>query len=208
MEHVYVIKRYDLFDSAFPHGFLPRHRSDFEVPVEKLIERAAKKGFFIERRQAESDSLFKQIIPYCLVLNGELVYLLKRFGKQGEARLHNKLSIGVGGHINPVDTEQDVLEAGRLRELNEELLLDGTHSSCVVGIINDESNPAGSVHFGIVYAAWPENGRVSVREPEMMEGVFAPWSEVRRMATSGGFNFETWSQLILERVESIVSLMP
>jgi predicted NUDIX family phosphoesterase len=208
MEHVYVVKRYDLFDAAFPHGFLRQHSSDFELPVEKLVERAARRGFFIERRQAEIDSSFKQVIPYCLVLNGDSVYLLKRFGKQGESRLHNKLSVGVGGHINPVDTEHDILETGRLRELNEELLLDGDHSSCAVGIINDESNPVGSVHFGIVYAVRPENGRVLVREPNMMEGSFKPWPEVRRMALSGDFNFETWSQLILERVDSPSGLVP
>lgn len=201
MEHVYVVRRYDLFDLAFPHGFLRYDDCSFEPRVAELVERVRKHGFFIERKRAENDSSYKQVIPYCVVLNGESVFLLKRFGKQGESRLHNKLSIGIGGHINPVDTECDILETGRVRELNEELLLEQTHTSKVVGIVNDESNPVGSVHFGIVYFVRVDKGHVSVREPELMEGAFKPWSEVRQMALSGDFNFETWSQLILERVE-------
>ncbi|MDQ7780050.1 MAG: hypothetical protein RDV41_10120 [Planctomycetota bacterium] len=206
MEHVYVVKRYDLFDLSFPHGFLRYDDSSFELAIEKIIERASKHGFFVERRQAEQDSSFKQIIPYCLVLNGDNVLLLKRFGKQGESRLHNKLSIGVGGHINPIDRAQSILEAGRERELNEELVIEGPCAVDVVGIINDEANAVGSVHFGIVYAVRPNVGVVAVREPDMMEGAFRPWREVRQMAVSGNHNFETWSQLILKAVEAPTSL--
>jgi len=35
MEFVYVIKRFDLFDLAFPHGF----RRPWEVPLDDWIER-------------------------------------------------------------------------------------------------------------------------------------------------------------------------
>ena len=39
----------------------------------------------------------------------------------GDARLHGKASIGVGGHLNPVDDGEDALMAGLRREWAEEL---------------------------------------------------------------------------------------
>ena len=107
MEFVYVVKRYDLFDLSFPHGFAGLddgpdrrgHSRQFATWTGRIRE----KGFFVERRWAEHDSSFKQVIPYTVVTHGDEVLLLKRLEQGGEARLHGKLSIGVGGHINPVD---------------------------------------------------------------------------------------------------------
>src|SRR5678815_2630551 len=68
MEFVYVVKRYDLFDRSFPHGFVTEPDA-----VAEWTRRIRERGFFLERRQAEQDSSFKQIIPYTLVLHGEQV---------------------------------------------------------------------------------------------------------------------------------------
>ena len=121
MEFVFVVKRYDLFDLEFPHGF----QTADEAGLPELLSRAREKGFFVERRYTETDSSFKQIIPYCLVTCGDSVFLLRRTKKGGEARLHGRLSVGVGGHINPVDEEVgDVVEAGAERELDEEIIVE------------------------------------------------------------------------------------
>src|SRR5678816_1152626 len=81
MEFVYVVKRYDLFDRSFPHGFVTEPDA-----VAEWTLRIRERGFFLERRQAEQDSSFKQIIPYTLVLHGEQVLLLRRLAQGGEAR--------------------------------------------------------------------------------------------------------------------------
>ena len=59
------------------------------------------------RPEMEEDPSYRQIIPYVVLTRGDEVLVLRRLKKGGEKRLHGLLSIGVGGHINPVD------EAGR-----------------------------------------------------------------------------------------------
>ncbi|MBI1854000.1 MAG: hypothetical protein HYR85_26985 [Planctomycetes bacterium] len=205
MEFVYVVKRYDLFELSFPHGFVACSEAPGEVA--SWVERIRERGFFIERRAAERDSSFKQIIPYCLVTTGEDLFLLHRFGTQGEKRLHDKLSIGVGGHINPVDVgpDADVLDAGSQRELLEELRFETGFRREVIGIINDESTSVGSVHFGIVYRVRAENRDVSVRETDQMGGGFRPLAEMRQTFERERPRFETWSSLILDRIDDALA---
>lgn len=204
MEFVYVVKRYDLFDLHFPHGFVTGLEPNGGWSRETLLKRIRERGFFIERRRAEEDSGFKQIIPYCVVRNGEDVLLLKRLAAQGEKRLHNKMSIGVGGHINPIDGEGDLLDLGCERELAEEIAIGGPHKKRVVGFINDDATRVGSVHFGVVYRVDLADRAAEVREKGMMEGALTTVGEVRKLA-AGGADFETWSALVLDRIEDVLA---
>ena len=203
MEFVYVVKRYDLFDRSFPHGFVAAPE-----PVAQWTRRIREKGFYLERRQAELDSSFKQIIPYTLVLHGDEVLVLRRLAKGGEARLHGKLSIGVGGHINPVDGDGqaasgsvDVLDAGCRRELEEEITIRCPYTLQPVGVINDDASDVGSVHFGLVNVARCETADVDIRESDVLEGRFVSRSELAELARTEGGRFETWSALIIERLD-------
>ena len=202
MEFVYVVKRYDLFALHFPHGFITGQEPNGWAR-DGLLQRIRERGFFLERRKAEEDSGFKQIIPYCVVRHGGDLFLLRRLPTQGEKRLHNKLSIGVGGHINPVDREGDLLDLGCERELAEEVAIPGKIKKRVVGFINDDATAVGSVHFGVVYRVDLPDREVEVREKGMMEGALTPVSEVRRMA-AGGADFETWSALVLARIDEVL----
>jgi predicted NUDIX family phosphoesterase len=204
MEFVYVVKRYDLFDLHFPHGFITGREPVGGWAHEMLLRRIRERGFFIERRRAEEDSTFKQIIPYCVVRHEEDVLLLRRLKTQGEKRLHNKLSIGVGGHINPVDVEGDLLELGCEREMVEEIAIGGRYRKRVVGFINDDATAVGSVHFGVVYRVDLEDRSVQVREAKMMEGSLTPIAEVRHLAATGA-EFETWSFLVLSRIDDVLA---
>ncbi len=205
MEFVYVVKRYDLFDLHFPHGFVTGTEPDGGWSRDILLQRIRERGFFLERRKAEEDSSFKQIIPYCVVRHGSDVLLLKRLGTQGEKRLHHKLSIGVGGHINPVDREGDLLDLGCERELAEEVAIGGRYAKRAAGFINDDASAVGSVHFGVVYRVDLEAPSVEVREKGMMEGRLTAAAELRRMAAEGA-NFETWSALVLARLDDILKM--
>ena len=199
MEFVYVVKRYDLFDLAFPHGF--HGGGEGEDSLSTYLERIRGKGFFMERRACETDSRFKQIIPYNIIAHEDRVLLLRRSAGQGEARLHHKFSIGVGGHINPVDAEEGrdkVLERGCLREISEEIRIDEPFEPRPVGVINDESNPVGSVHFGVVFLVRLAEGRVRVRETSMMTAEFRAAEEIRRMAAEKQEAFESWSSLTVK----------
>ena len=194
MEFVYVVKRYDLFDLEFPHGF---HAGKTDDNFPKYLQRIRDKGFFIERRQSEKDSAFKQVIPYALVSHENRILVLKRTRSQGEARLHDKLSIGVGGHINPVDESDDLLREACVREIEEEIVIEEPFEPLPVGLINDESNPVGSVHFGVVYWVKLNSGLVRVNETSMMSAEFMEIGELHEMARKKESDFETWSSLII-----------
>ena len=212
MEFVYVVKRYDLFDRSFPHGFVTEPDA-----VAEWTRRIRERGFFLERRQAEQDSSFKQIIPYTLVLHGEQVLLLRRLSKGGEARLHGKLSIGVGGHINPIDgvvpgaaggaanSGGDLLDAGCRRELEEEIEIRCPYALAPVGIINDDASDVGSVHFGLVNVARCERPDVGIREADMLEGHFVGRAELEELARTERGRLETWSALIIERLDAALA---
>ena len=68
----------------------------------KLLDPA--RHFFMDRAAAEKDPSHKQLIPYCVFRCGNRILHYTRGKTGGESRLHAKISIGVGGHVNPVDT--------------------------------------------------------------------------------------------------------
>src|SRR4030095_16162199 len=113
MEFVFVFPRPALFPDFYPHGLV--RFQDAPAAETSCVSRAAfeaalaREGFFVERAVAERTPSWKQIIPYTLVQCGERVLLTRRTKGGGEARLHDKHSIGIGGHINPVDLEQGTL---------------------------------------------------------------------------------------------------
>jgi predicted NUDIX family phosphoesterase len=200
MEFVYVVKRYDLFDLSFPHGFVSSAESAERVRT--WVDRIRERGFFVERRHAERDSSLKQIIPYSVVRNGGgEVFLLRRLKGGEEKRLHDKLSIGVGGHVNPGDEKGDIsiVEACCRRELEEELEIGGEFRTEPVGVINDESNDVGSVHFGLVFAVDTTDARVAVRETHLLHGEFVTSEALLEQWRAARARFESWSDLILER---------
>jgi len=215
MEFVLVVKRYDLFDRSFPHGFVAKGEDDGAASgcaVARWTERIRVNSFFVERRHAESDSSLKQVIPYTMVMHGDEILLLKRLDAGGEARLHGKLSIGVGGHINPVDSEGgeeiarvDVLDAGCRRELEEEIEIRSPYTLEPVGAINDDASDVGSVHFGLVNIAHCETADVAIRETDMLEGSFVSRATLADIAAKEPERFETWSAQIISRLDELLA---
>ena len=206
MEFVLVVPRARLFDDRYPHGFEPFRPGDRE----RLLERVREHGFFVERRHAERDPMLKQVIPYALLDRGDDVFLMRRLPRGGEARLHGKLSVGVGGHVNPVDGAADALDAldaGLRREVAEEVEVEGPWEASPVGLINDDATPVGAVHFGLVYRVRVE-GEVRVREQDALEGSFSPRSEVLARLARERERFETWSALLLDRLDEAVPAIP
>src|SRR5213596_3674058 len=90
------------------------------------------RSFFIARDVAERSPQYKQIIPYVIIRCGEDYFVLQRTARQTEARLHHKVSLGIGGHINPGYTLLDGLE----KELGEEVDVDTDFKLDFKGILN------------------------------------------------------------------------
>jgi predicted NUDIX family phosphoesterase len=207
MEFVLVVARAKLFDLSTPHGFVAA-AVDRKAAAERLA-RIRAHGFFVERRAAEQDASWKQVIPYVVVRRGDSLLLLERKGKQGEARLHGKLSIGVGGHVNPVDGDggstADLLLQGLRRELTEELDVRGRLDLRAAGFLNDDSTDVGAVHFGLVAVADAREAEVAIRETELMDGRFVPRAELLELHRSQRARFETWSSLLIDQLDLVLA---
>jgi predicted NUDIX family phosphoesterase len=167
-----------------------------DAALDEMRDAVAAQGRFLDRPIAEANPAFKQLIPYVVVRSGELVFLMERTDGGGDARLHHKASIGVGGHLNPVDGEADPLDAGLRREWGEELIADWQPRFRLIGILNDDANPVGSVHLGIVYEVQAEGRDLAVREHEKLTGRWAGPAELAAAAE----RLETWSRLVAEHL--------
>jgi predicted NUDIX family phosphoesterase len=167
-----------------------------ELAMVALRAVVATYGRFMDRPLAEEDPAFKQLIPYVVVRDGPLVYLMERTAAGGDPRLHGKASIGVGGHLNPVDEGEDPLTDGLRREWSEELVADWEPEFRLVGLLNDDSNPVGSVHLGVVFEVEADGRPVDVRERDKLTGRFATSAEVR----AAWDWLETWSRLVARRL--------
>lgn len=190
-EQILVVPRRRLLDEPV-HGFLSGH-------VKYYLDRVRAHGTFRRRSDVEQDSSMKQIIPYLIVRHGSRVFQFQRSSAGGEAKLHGKYSIGVGGHINRTDVEgfADVVAAGLRRELKEELIIEGKWRARLVGVLNDDSNPVGRVHFGLVHVVEVDTSAIVVRESGALSGQLADPREVRGLRD----HMETWSQLILDAAD-------
>lgn len=151
-------------------------------------------GRYLDRSAAEDDPSHKQLIPYVMVRDGERVFLMHRTDAGGDPRLHGKASIGVGGHLNPVDEGEDPLLAGLRREWDEELETGWDPEFRLVGLLNDDSNPVGAVHLGVVFTVEAAGRPVAVREREKLVGAFASAAEIEASRD----RLETWSRLVAE----------
>ncbi len=146
---------------------------------------------FRVRVDAEDDPSWKQLIPYLVLRDGARVFLMRRTRAGADARLHDRYTIGVGGHVNPGD---EGLEGALLREWREELDAPFDPDIRLVGLLNDDSDPVGAVHLGIVFEADAAGRPVAIRETHKLAGAFAGPGEL--WAAYDGM--ETWSQLLLE----------
>lgn len=192
MEKVLVVKTEKL--AKFISGRTGLLTEDREAMLDIIINEHE----FIDRPAAEEDPSYKQIIPYVVLTRKGLVFATRRLNKGGESRLHGKVSIGIGGHINPVDEtdRRSVLMKGLERELDEEVYIQRRGELMPRGFINDDGNGVGAVHLGLCFSMEVE-GEVSVKETEKLSGGWMSLQELR-----GEFdNMETWSQIALAVAE-------
>ena len=119
---------------------------------------------------------------------------MRRTKAGGDARLHDRFSIGVGGHLNPGDGD---LAGGLRREWREELVADFEPEFQLIGLLNDDTTEVGSVHLGAVYVADSGGRPVAIRETDKLAGEFAEPAEVAAVVD----RMETWSALVFEHLE-------
>lgn len=158
-------------------------------------------AFFMDREQAEQDPSHKQIIAYGIFSHNGRILHYTRGNAGGEARLHDKGSLGIGGHINPIDfqgREQglDTYMAGVEREVQEELNFGCSYRQRVIGVINDDSNDVGAVHLGVVHLFELDGTDVTSNEDAISNIRFLSVEELSEEPVFG--KLETWSQLCIQ----------
>lgn len=151
---------------------------------------------FMPRNEAEYNFDFKQVIPYVIIRNANEYLLLKRTSQQTEKRLHNKYSLGIGGHINPAPSipEKNIITNGLYRELGEEISLNDPGKLQFIGVINDERNSVSKVHLGLLYLLETRSSKYQILETEKMT---AQWVTKDRLVDYYD-SLETWSQIVYD----------
>lgn len=170
-------------------------------------------AYFCDRARAEKDESLRQIIPYVIFKHDRAVFSYVRGKGADEKRLKGNRSIGIGGHINPVDTTSvdvsldfNAYRRALAREINEEIefFAVGAHDQPKpIAFINDNSNPVGRVHLGIVHLCELPSKCVRRKEEQISESGFLPLTELDRHSipqTGGGKReqLESWSLLCVD----------
>jgi len=186
-EAVLVVPR-----SAVPHGCQWRGVRKIDLTV--LLALIGRTGEYRPRPEMEQDPAWKQVIPYLILRDGDQYFLMRRTRAGADQRLHDRWSIGVGGHLNPGDGD---LLAGLRREWAEELEAAFEPEFTFVGLLNDDDTDVGRVHLGAVFVADAAGRSVSIRETDKLDGRFATRDDVA--AVHDGL--ESWSVLVFDHLE-------
>jgi len=188
-ERVLVIPTERFRAAGYFHGFRPAD----DAFLAAILDPAAFQ--FRPRREVETDPGFKQLIPYVVLRHGDDLFHYRRGSAGTETRLRALRSVGIGGHVSEADAAggADVYHTGMLRELFEEVRIEGAWTDRFLGFINDDRTPVGSVHLGVVHVFDLDRPDASSREDALADAGFAPLAELAASADE----FETWSQFVL-----------
>ena len=163
---------------------------------------------FMLRSRVENDPSLKQLIPYVLMICDGKCLSYVRGTRAGETRLVGKGSIGIGGHINPIDdlplldtSLRDAYDAAVEREVAEEVNVDASYTDRIVALLNDDSTEVGEVHLGIVHLWELDAPNVTKREQMITQLAFESPTELAKARDT----FETWSTLCLDNLGEMIS---
>ena len=194
-EQILVVNRKELFNNEENHfyGFIEKN----DEKTKKIIDTF--ESYEVKRRgDMEEDPNYKQLIG-CVLLKDEVtgeVLVYKRLVGGGEARLHGKASVGIGGHMNEVEgkTIFEMLKINAARELNEEVGVseeEALNNLHFIGLINDDKTEVGQVHVGVVYECKVDKQRVEVKEDDTLVIKWMTGEEAKAEE-----NYETWSEFL------------
>ena len=187
-----VVKKEILFQDKYFQDFLSSLEHDY-------ISKISKNYFYHQRgEELENNSSLKQIIPYVWIINPDKkeIFAYKRAsGKQNykEVRLMNKISCGIGGHIEKEDSNNPI-ENAMMRELMEEVKMKEYPKPKIIGYLNDDSNSVGRVHFGVVAIA-ETTAKVKKGDSEMAHGKFYSIKELENILSNPENEVESWTRI-------------
>ncbi|MBV9525323.1 MAG: hypothetical protein JOZ46_05855 [Candidatus Dormibacteraeota bacterium] len=189
-EDVLCVPRTTIFPDGAWHGLV-------NTGLERVLRTVRASSEYRPRSEVEDDPSLQQIIPYCVVHHphDDTYLITRRLRRSSERRLHHLYSLGIGGHVNPIDGESgDPVIGGLRREWEEEIRCPSPATARLVAALNDDSSPVSKVHLGLVFLVEPTLGFVDVREVDKLEGEALSLKAMRRHYLS----MESWSQLVFD----------
>lgn len=175
--------------------------------IEKYLSVIFKAGncIFLDRKKAEKDFKYKQLIAYVLLRYGDKIFSYIRGEYSNESRLIGKRSIGLGGHIEPIDLDdssfsQKLYIRAAQREIEEEVVIKTTFNEQIVALINDDSNSVSKVHLGIVHIWDLAKPCVQGKAKEISNGQFMTIDHLKKMYA----DLEPWSRITLSLLKEKV----
>lgn len=190
-EEILVIRKNILF--MYPEEYFEGVRNSQQC--QEILSRINGYAHFKPRSEMEQDELFLQIIPYIILKHNNTFFLYKRLSQSKESRLHEKYSLGIGGHINPQDESSNTLTKAALREIQEELHLPGEKNLKLLGFLNRNREPVDKVHFGAVFLLELNNPEVQIKESGKLQKIgFLSLQEIQQHYEQ----LEGWSQLVVD----------
>jgi predicted NUDIX family phosphoesterase len=191
-------------------GYCPIQPAVVPEALETILSAARFLPRTVSLEQGQRGLQWRQIIPYVILRRRgtDRVFVYRRPSRGGDARLRECLSVGLGGHVNPVDSPTLnppwigglILANCAERELREEVGIDSPCTMRQVGLINDESNDVGRRHLGVVCLvdtdAEPRPARLEVED--------RGWHDPRGIRTHPPDQWEGWSRILVPHMGSIV----
>jgi len=227
MKQAFVIPRTILVD----HGFMPLattgkatyHTFTSLAEFNRLAALAQAYGSFRTRggpHDVEHDQSVQQLIVYGYVRLSDGRFMLYQRGSRpgSEQRLASKVSLGIGGHMEPHDAS---LMDAFYRELAEEVAIEQnghplsftgdsrtTDVALIqqyidvrpVGLIKDERDDVGKVHLGIACCLTPKQPGLTVRiraeTDENIRSFFVTPREYRQLVKDRAIEPEGWTEIV------------
>lgn len=190
----------------------------YKITDDKFDSIIESKSFFMNRSEAENDFNHRQVIPYICVKYDQEYLLYKRLSGSGENRLHDKYSLGIGGHVNPVDSKDNLycyqlssLYNCIYREIEEELCIQTTdHISSFplknteyknpvkIGYLISNFSDVDRVHLGVVYEVILNVNPNYVKSGESDSLQIDGWYDIVRLKSNlESVNFEKWTDILI-----------
>ena len=200
---------------VFPNNWLDEHGrfQGIKENWRKMARELFRSGIltYLDRREAEIDDSWKQVLTYIMVTKGEKVLAFKRGNyNRAEEFLRGAHCIGFGGHVTMSDYglfhDNDYgIRKSAARELDEEIKLPPLdhqrvfheNSLQITGLLNDDSSKNGLRHFAFLLRyevsddpTWkaPTKNEKSITQLRWLSPNESP---------SALWLFEYWSQLCL-----------
>jgi predicted NUDIX family phosphoesterase len=198
----------------------------YAIEVDKLFSGVDKFNGFIEvdqnilvniqkntkimrRGECENDLTIKHLIPYIfLTTPTNKIFVTRRTSNQTENRLHNKASIGIGGHVGEFSNSMSIYTNvlfGAIRELNEELygvgieVLMAQHLNLkLVGFVDRNADEVSQVHFGMVFHLLVDTDMASEIRIKETKNMIGKWMDVDDAFMID--NYELWSKTLLDEI--------